>query len=123
MRRELSVSQLERLVCAAASGWQAAEECCEALRDSGLEVIGSTSVPKRQLKRIYQIRLSREKPEGPPVLGAERILSDIDAYEGEELTMVALPRDREVYCLLLDDTASHLVTCFVGRDRRDIPTG
>ena len=121
MRRELAVAELEQVVCAAAPGWPAAEACCEAVRSSESEVVPSTSVPRREMLRIYETRLSRDKPEGPPVLGAERILHDVEAYEGEELTMVALPKGNEVYCLLLNDTASQLVTCFVGRDRRDVP--
>jgi hypothetical protein len=122
MRREIKVDLLEQIVCAESGGWRAAQACCAALRNASSEVLGSTSGPKRDVQRIYEIRLSRQKPEGPPVLGAERILSDLDAYQAEQLTMVVVQDDQEVYCLLLDDAVSRLVTCFVGRDRRDLPT-
>lgn len=123
MRRELLVTQLEQLVCAVGTGWPAAEACCRALRATEGPLVGATSVPKRDLQRIYEIRLSRNQASGPPVVGAERILSDLESYAGEELTILALPKGQNVYCLFLNDTASELVTCFVARDRRDIPTG
>ena len=117
MTRELSVSQLVRQICAARTGLPAAEACCEAFTTSGLDVIDSTSVPRGDLLRIYEVRLSKP-PKGPPLLGAERMLLDLANYKGDEVTIVALPRGTEVFCLLLNATASQLVTCFVGQDRR-----
>ena len=51
-------------------------------------------------------------------MGGERLLSDLDAFPGAEVTLVALEQQGWVYCMLFDAEVSQLVTCFVGKDRR-----
>jgi hypothetical protein len=116
----LSRSRLLNVVSAAANGSPAAQECREALLKSGFLVFDAKTVDRSELRRIYRIRLSRRHPKPPKTLGSERILSDLAAYTGDILAMVALELDGKVYCMLLDASGSRLVTCFVARDRRDI---
>jgi hypothetical protein len=93
----------------------AAERCCVALRAAAGGEARGRRVATAHLRRIYGIRLGR-KPSA--VVGGERLLSDLDAFPGSEVTLVALEQQGWVYCMLFDAEVSQLVTCFVGKDRR-----
>lgn len=111
----LSIDRLAELVCSRAEGWPAAERCCAALREAAGGDARGGRVAKAHLRRIYGIRLGR-KPTA--VVGGERLLSDLDAFPGAEVTLVALEQQGRVYCMLFDAEVAQLVTCFVGEDRR-----
>jgi hypothetical protein len=113
------VTQLIDTVCPAASGWLAAQECCAALQAAAVDALQARTVDKASLERIYGIRLSRPEV-AATVGGAERLLSDLAAYPGDELSMVVLEAGAgmPVYCLLLDASGTQLVGCLVVRDGR-----
>jgi SMI1-KNR4 cell-wall len=118
MRKKLSVARMISLACSKTPGWPAAEQCCAALRDSGVESIEASLVDRAHLLRIYEIRLAR-KPN--VVVGADRLLSDLRSCSEDRLFLVALKWQGRGYCLLVDPALTELVACFVGTDRRYVP--
>jgi hypothetical protein len=114
----MPVSRLVDLVCPRAIGWEAAAKCCDALRGTALEALEVRSVQKAHLERIYGIRLKR-RAAIEAIGGSERLLADLSSYHGEMVSMGVLEgRDGQVYCMLLDDSGSQLVACFVAWDKR-----
>jgi len=56
------------------------------------------------------------------IIGADRLLADLESYSGDDLTMAVLEGpDGHIYFMLLDESASQLVACFVAGDR-NMPT-
>ena len=118
MTRLLSASAVAAVVCARADGWPAADECCAALRQVSSESLRVNLIPTEQLAQIYERRLRNPKAASPPVLGADRLLADLAGFKGARVQMLAWERAGRVFCVLLDETATQLVACFVGTDRR-----
>lgn len=88
------------------------------LRAASEPTIRESSVPRAQLERVYRARLARPQAVDA-IMGSERLLSDLAAYDGENVVMAVMESsDGQIGCMLLDDSASRLVACFVGRDRR-----
>jgi len=119
MNGPLEASRLTQAICRVASGWDAAERCCRALRATSATTFQGHAVDKGHIERIYTIRLSRPgAPRG--VVGSDRLLADLARYKGKELTMVIVAGtpDADVYCMFLNQGADHLVSCFVAPDRR-----
>jgi hypothetical protein len=119
MNGPLEASKLTRTICGVASGWDAAERCCGALRATSATTFQGRAVDKGHIERIYTIRLSRPGASSD-VVGSDRLLADLASHEGKELTMVVLAgtSDADVYCIFLNQGADHLVSCFVAPDRR-----
>jgi hypothetical protein len=115
---QLTGAQLAEIVCPHSRARLAAEQCCSALRERPHEAIEGREVSAAELRRTYTIRLSREAG-AADIIGSDRLLSDLESYDGESVVMVVLERDGRVLCILLDETARRLVTCFVGIDRRE----
>lgn len=111
----LPADRLASIVCQRAEGWPAAQRCCSALRTPGLGNLRGGPVGIDHLRRIYRIRLSRD-PKG--VIGADRLLKDLDAFQGKDLTLVTLEHGGQVFDMFFDQPVSRLVTCVVGNDRR-----
>ena len=113
-------SGLTKAICQMASGWDAAERCCRALRAmSATTTFQGRAVDRGHIDRIYTIRLSR--PGAPhDVVGSDRLLEDLARHKGKELTIVVVAgtADTDVYCMFLDQSADQLVSCFVAPDRR-----
>ena len=120
MNGPLEVSRLTKAICRVASGWDAAERCCGALRaTSAATTFQGHAVDRGHIERIYTIRLSG--PGAPrDVVGSDRLLADLARYKGKELTMVIVAGtpDADVCCMFLNEGADHLVSCFVAPDRR-----
>ena len=118
MSDSIERARLIEAVCARASGWEAAAQCCHALQGSSSGSIQGGRAIKTELERTYKIRLSRAGA-ASGVVGSERLLSDLASYPGEELTVATMESaDGQIYCMFLDSTASQLVACFVARDKR-----
>ena len=112
----LDASKLISVVCSAAPGWKAADKCCEALRKRPSTVLQGRPVKRTHLERIYRIRLSRPEV-AKRVIGSDRLLSDLAAWRDEDLTMIVLDSsDGLTYCMLLNETADRLITCFIAPD-------
>lgn len=118
MRRAISVPHIISLVCPRAPDWPAAEQCCAALRESQIQSIDAGQVDRASLVRIYGIRLAR-RPDA--VVGADRLLSDLESSSEDQLFLVALEWEGRAYCMLLDSALTGLVACFAGEDRRWAP--
>jgi hypothetical protein len=120
MNIELKATALADIVCSHRLDWTAARVCCDALKRYKSEVLRALSVDAEQIKRIYDRRLRNvATSDTHPVLGADRLLSDLAAYDGSTLLMVAWEDEAGVvFCMLVDDAATRLIACFVGTDRR-----
>jgi hypothetical protein len=81
----------------------------------------SSLVPIEHLRRIYRIRLRKPKIISNLPIGSDRLLSDLDGYQGANIRMVVWGKAPRAYCVMLDDTASRLVACLVSRDRSILP--
>jgi len=91
----LSRTDLIKLVCSAPVEWEAAERCCERLRKSSALEIPGKPVNRSHIERIYTVRLSR--PDAPhDVVGSDRLLNDLAAHPGDELTMVVLSEEGDL---------------------------
>lgn len=118
MSVQVAAAQVRNLVCLQSANWPAAAECCRELTGRGSGVIEGRKVPASDLKRIYERRLSKS-PES--VQGGDRLLRDLRGFSGDTILLVALESRERVFCLLLDEDATNLVSCFVGTDKRFFP--
>lgn len=121
MTTPVSATELADLVCVERGRDVAAQQCCEALRSGTFAGLVSSAVPIEHLRRIYRVRLEERHSSADLPLGADDLLSRLDAYQGRIIEMVVWERDTRVYCLLLDEARQRVVSCMVGRDRRFIP--
>jgi hypothetical protein len=118
MNVQLPVERLRDLVCTQSIGWPAAAECCRELADRKSPVIPGRQVSASDIKRIYRRRLTRD----PDIVeGGVRLLEDLEQYSGAVIVLAAVETHNRVFCLLLDEDATSLVSCFVGADRRFLP--
>ena len=114
---ELSTSRLLKAVCSRAIGWRAAELTCDAIKRYGQASIRANFVRLAELQRIYRLRLSKSEAMSSYVEGADRLVEDLESHTGEDVLMVVIEVDDLVHCVLLDESGSNLVACFVARDR------
>jgi hypothetical protein len=119
MTEMLPAANVAEVVCSQGKGQESARICCEALRAKVPEEVRSRVVPTRHLRHIYKIRLTKpgiNKAKLP--LGSERLLAQLAAYNGENVRMTVVDHGSRVCCVMLDESASHLIATMVGKDRR-----
>ena len=121
MTRRLVSSQVAAIVCARTEEWEAARLCCEALRIAQNSELESAPVPTADLRRTYRIRLMKPEVKRDLPIGSDRLLSDLESYQGKTIQLIAFGKPPNVYGIMLDESGTGLVTCFVGRDRRMLP--
>jgi len=54
-------------------------------------------------------------------LGADRLLAQLAAYDGENVRMTVVDYGSRSCCVMLDESASRLIASLVGKDRRILP--
>ena len=117
----LPAAKVADVVCSQGEGQESARICCEALRAKVPEEVNSTFVPTSHLRRIYGIRLTKPGIDWAKMpLGADRLLAQLAAYDGENVRMTVLVYRSRVCCVMLDESAKHLIASMVGKDRLTI---
>jgi hypothetical protein len=91
------------------------------LRAKGPEEVRSAVVPTQHLRRIYEIRLTKPEIRGNLPLGSDRLLAQLAGSDGENVRMTVVDYGSRFCCVMLDETASHLIASLVGKDRRILP--
>jgi len=118
----LPATKVADVVCSQGDGQESARICCEALRANVLGEVRSRFIPTRHLRRIYEIRLTKPGIDWAKMpLGADRLLAQLAAYDGENVRMTVVDFDSRICCVMLDESASHLIASMVGKDRRILP--
>ena len=114
----LPAAKVADVVCSQGEGQESARICCEALRAKVPEEVRSRFVPTSHLRRIYEIRLTKPGINTAKLpLGADRLLAQLAAYDGENVRMTVVDYDSGFCCVMLDETASRLIASLVGKDR------
>jgi len=114
----LPAAKVADVVCSQGEGQESARICCEALRAKVPEEVRSRFVPTSHLRRIYGIRLTKPGIDWAKMpLGADRLLAQLAAYDGENVRMTVVDYDSGFCCVMLDETASRLIASLVGKDR------
>jgi len=114
----LPAARVADVVCSQGEGQESARICCEALRAKVPQEVNSTFVPTSQLRQIYRVRLTKPGIDWATMpLGADRLLAQLAAYEGENVRMTVLDYRSRVCCVMLDESAEHLIASMVGKDR------
>lgn len=124
VRTEILISDLERVLCEPDQDSVEAKACCDAVRQLTETAITVASIRTDALRRIYRIRSLQTGDDRPRDVRQtiDRVLIDLEAYEGDVVKMVVFPRGKSVYSVLLDQDQSRLLTCLVLEDRRYLPT-
>ena len=118
----LPAAKVADVVCSQGEGQESARICCEALRAKVPEEVNSTFVPTSHLRRIYGIRLTKPGIDWAKMpLGADRLLAQLAAYDGENVRMTVVDYGSRSCCVMLDESASRLIASLVGKDRRILP--
>src|SRR5438309_605106 len=122
MTETLPAARVADVVCSQGEGQESARICCEALRASVPGQVRSSFVPTRHLRRIYGIRLTKPGMDWAKMpLGADRLLAQLAAYDGENVRMTVVDYGSRSCCVMLDESASRLIASLVGKDRRILP--
>jgi hypothetical protein len=108
---------LEALVCSGSPRSRAAERCCQLLRSAVMPDMSGRLVPTTELLDVYKRRMARPNAIAT-VLGGDGIVSSLERHDQQSVAVFTVENGEEVGVLLLDESASRLLTCFVGRDRR-----
>ena len=118
----LPAAKVADVVCSQDEGQESARICCEALREKVPEEVRSRFVPTSHLRRIYGIRLTKPGIDWAKMpLGADRLLAQLAAYDGENVRMTVVDYGSRSCCVMLDESASRLIASLVGKDRRILP--
>jgi hypothetical protein len=113
-----SARHLQSIVCPHAEVSPAAHACCTALADPPKPNLRGQIVETAQLRRVYERRLANMRVDSQSVIGADRLLIDLAAYQGGKMMMIVWEQKGRVYCVFLDELSKQLVACTVAHDRR-----
>jgi|SRR5438445_9709738 len=122
MTETLPAATVADVVCSQGEGQESARICCDALRANVPGQVRSSFVPTRQLRRIYEFRLTKPGTNMAKLpLGSDRLLAQLAAYDGENVRMTVVDYGSRFCCVMLDESASRLIASLVGKDRGILP--